>query len=162
MVLSDFFWLLHIYFSLSTIFFMLTFYLHFFIFRRSYVLNKKLCCVNKKIFDKKNMLRTKIHKKYSQKVTKNILWQQNKLWDTQKRGSCRVNMFWVARNGHACWQKIAPVVHNYMLYWLKKSCVARKIFDVIQKLKLLGINDINFWRNVAPYYWKKILYSGIS
>ena len=34
-------------------------------------------------------------------------------------------------------KKIVPVVYKYILYWLKKFCVARKYFDVVQKLKMV-------------------------
>ena len=37
-----------------------------------------------------------------------------------------------------------------MLNLLKKFCVTRKYFDVVQKLKIVTINITNFCQNVAP------------
>ena len=44
-------------------------------------------------------------------------------------------MFSIAQKRNTCWQKIVPVVRKYMLHWLKKFCVARKILWCHKKVK---------------------------
>ena len=73
--------------------------------------------------------------------------QQNKLCHTQKRDSCRLKMFSVARKRNVCWKKIVRVVYKYVLYWLGEFCVS----CLVQKLKLVSINVINFCRNSTSY-----------
>ena len=73
------------------------------------------------------------------RVTKNMLWQQKGLYDTQKRDSCWLNMFSVARKKNTCWQKIVPVIYKYTLYWLKRFCVTYKYFYAVEKLVHINV-----------------------
>ena len=102
------------------------------------MLHKKLCCVNKNIFHIELLLHTKI-----MWVKKNSLWQQKRLFDTQKN-SRWLNMFSVAQKRIAWWQNIVPIVYKCMLHWLKKFWVAQKILLCHTKTKLVCVNVINF------------------
>ena len=91
---------------------------------------QKNCYSTKKKNSHKVMLHTKIVW-----VTKRCVAETKKCY-TQKRDSCWLNMFSVAQKENTCWQKkLAPVVYKYMLYWLKKFCVARKILWCRTKIK---------------------------
>ena len=100
---------------------------------------------NKKIFHIVVKLRTKIiwtPQKY-------VVATNNKKFVTPKRDSCWLNLFGAQKLKTYC-QKILSVVYKYMFYWLEKFCVARKIlFDIVQELKLVCINIINFCQNGA-------------
>ena len=92
-----------------------------------------VCCVNKKLFHIEVTLITKViwvTKKYV------VVWQRKLLCDTQKRDSRWLNMFSVTQKRNTCRQKIIPVVYRYMLHWLKKFCVARKISWYHTKTKI--------------------------
>ena len=90
---------------------------------------QKNCYSTKKKNSHKVMLRTKIVESQ-----KDVLRKQKNV--TTKRDSCSLNMFSVAQKENTCWQKkLAPVVYKYMLNWLKKFCVARKILWCRTKIK---------------------------
>ena len=61
-------------------------------------------------------------------ATKKIMWHL-------KDDSCWLNMFSFAHKRNTCLQKIVPVGYKYMLNWLKKFCVARKILWCRTKIK---------------------------
>ena len=108
----------------------------------------KNCCVNKKNISHRSWCcANKI-----MWVTKNMLWRQKIMWHP-KEDSCWLNMFSVAQKRNTCLQKMVPVAYKYMLNWLKKFCVARKILWFVQKLKMVSINISNFCRNGAPYIY---------
>ena len=46
-----------------------------------------------------------------------IMWEQKKIYDTQKRDSCWLIIFSIGQKMNTCWQKIVPVVYEYMLHW---------------------------------------------
>ena len=61
-------------------------------------------------------------------ATKKIMWHP-------KEDSCWLNMFSVAQKRNTCLQKMVPVAYKYMLNWLKRFCVARKILWCRTKIK---------------------------
>ena len=90
----------------------------------------KSCCVNKKIFHiEVNVAQQNYvsHKKICC-GDKKIMWHP-------KEDSCWLNMFSVAQKRNPCLQKMVPVAYKYMLNWLKKFCVARKILWCRTKIK---------------------------
>ena len=68
-----------------------------------------------------------------------------------KEDICWLKMFSVAQKRNIYLQKMVPVVDKYMLNWLKTSCVAQKLCDVVRKLKMVSVNVTNFGLNGAPY-----------
>ena len=90
----------------------------------------KNCCVNKTIVSHRSWC-CAIKLCGSQK---NMLWRKKELWHL-KEDSCWLNMFSVAQKRNTCLQKMVPVAYKYMLNWLKKFCVARKILWCRTKIK---------------------------
>ena len=75
------------------------------IVQQNYVHHKKICCGDKK-----------------------IMWHL-------KEDSCWLNMFSIAQKRNLCLQKMVTVAYKYMLNWLKKFCVTRKILWYCTKIK---------------------------
>ena len=75
-------------------------------------------------------------------ATKKIMWHP-------KEDSRWLNMFSVAKGIHI-YKEMVPAVCKYMLYWLKKFCVARKVVWCRTKIKDVVINVTNFCQNGVP------------
>ena len=86
---------------------------------------KKSCVAQKTVMSTEKIFHIEVNVAPQNYVShkENMLWQQKKLRDTQKKKS----LFSVAQNRNTCLQKMVPVAYKYMLNRLKKFCVARKI-----------------------------------
>lgn len=98
----------------------------FFIFlfsKRSYVLQNKTCCTNKKIFHVKNILRIKICKIHRKKNY--VVAIKRAVCQNQKRDSCRLNMSSTARKRNTGWQMYFSLFKS-VLCRTKKTFVSYK------------------------------------
>ena len=86
-----------------------------------YMLHKKCYrVVQKTMLYHKKIIHVEVCRAPKLWVTKNMLWQQKKLLDSQKRDPCWQNIFSVAQKRNTIWQKTVSVVCKCILYCLKK------------------------------------------
>ena len=109
---------------------------------------KILCCTKNYCVNRKNISH-KVNVTQQNYVShKKICCGNKKNYVTPKKGSCWLNMFSVAQKRQTFFQKLVPVA--YMLNWLKKFCVARKILWCRTKIKD-GVHKCYwFYQNGAP------------
>ena len=94
------------------------------------VLHKKLCCVNKKLFLHRSYV-DQNYQSYRLKLCesqKNMWHQKKKLMLTKYVHCCTGKKYMLTKKVHA--------IYKYMLHWLKKNYVARKILWCRTKIKV--------------------------
>ena len=106
-----------------------------------YMLHKKCyiytSCANKKNISNRSYVVQQNYVSYKKVCCGN---EKNNFCDTQNRDSCWLYMFSVSQKRNTFFQKIVAAVYKYMLYWLKKFCVARKILWCRTKIKVGVLN----------------------
>ena len=108
---------------------------------------KILCCTKNYVSNKKSMwniyVKLTLRNKIMWITKKYVVATKKNMWHP-KEDSCWLNMFNVAQKTNTCLQKMVLVAHKYMLNWLKKFCVGRKIFWCRTKIKD-GVLDVLFF-----------------
>ena len=90
--------------------------------------HKKILCCTKTVVSTKKIFHIEVNvAQWNYVRQRKICYGDKKNYDTQKKIHGDSICLVLHRKRNTCLQKMVPVAYKYMLNWLKKFCIARKI-----------------------------------